>query len=264
MNAKQLAQLDTFFNDYAARFYCDDDYVNANLKLKEDHSRRVIDEILHLADHLCLDENQQRIARATALLHDIARFPQFAEYKTYHDPRSINHCRLAVKILTENRALDHLDPHEKQLILKAVEYHGIKELPDNLPEEQLLFCRLIRDADKIDICYIMAENYKRHRNNPDDFQFEVELPDEPYCSPHVVDALLNKQNIDYSRLKTWNDMKLANLAWVYDVNFTPTLQRIKQRRFLETILEFLPDTPEIQEVRHKIFSYVNSRLAAGK
>jgi hypothetical protein len=55
-------------------------------------------------------------------------------------------------------------------------------------------------------------------------------------------------------------MKLCVLGWVYDVNFVPTLSRLKQRRHLEMIFEFLPDTPDIRKVREKIFAYVDSRI----
>jgi hypothetical protein len=55
-------------------------------------------------------------------------------------------------------------------------------------------------------------------------------------------------------------MKLCQLGWVYDVNFTATLKRIKQRRFLEKIFDFLPETEDIGKVREKIFEYVDSRI----
>jgi hypothetical protein len=55
-------------------------------------------------------------------------------------------------------------------------------------------------------------------------------------------------------------MKLCSLGWVYDVNFIPTLKRIRQRRFLETIFDFLPDIPDTRKVREKIFSYVENRI----
>jgi hypothetical protein len=60
-------------------------------------------------------------------------------------------------------------------------------------------------------------------------------------------------------LRTLNDMKLCVLGWVYDVNFVATLRRLKERRHLETIFEFLPDTPDIRKVREKIFAYVEDR-----
>ena len=57
-----------------------------------------------------------------------------------------------------------------------------------------------------------------------------------------------------------NDMKLLQLGWVYDVNFTPTLKRIKQRRFLEMLVDFLPRTEDVRKVKDKIFEYVDLRI----
>ncbi len=264
MNDQQLIHFNKWFDAYVASYYGDDDYVNANLKLKEDHSRRVCDEMDYLAEQLDLPDNHRRTAHAIALLHDIARFPQFAEHRTYHDPRSINHCTLAVQILTENKILRPLAPTEREIILKAVEFHGAKEIPAGLDADTLLFCKLIRDADKLDIYRVMIENYRLHRDDPDSFYLEVELPDDPYYSPQVIDDILSERNVDYTRLKTWNDMKLINLAWIYDVNFIPTLKRIKQKRFLEQVLEFLPDTEDIRKIRQKVFACVDSRIAQGK
>jgi hypothetical protein len=56
-------------------------------------------------------------------------------------------------------------------------------------------------------------------------------------------------------------MKLCLLGWVYDVNFIPTLERIKQRRLLEMMIDFLPKTKDIETVKKKIFEYVDFRIA---
>jgi hypothetical protein len=260
MKKEQLEVFKTWFDSFVAGFYGNDDYVNANIKLKDDHSRRVCDEMLYLADELSLGENKRLLAETIALLHDVGRFPQFVKYRTYHDPRSINHCELAVRVLAEHEVLDTLDQAEKRIVLKAVEYHGVKELPQNLDDDTLLLCRLIRDADKLDILCVMIENYKRHRESPSQFNCEVELPDEPRYSPEIVRAVLNGEHIDYARLQTWNDMKLINIAWVYDVNFVCTLKRIRERKSLEAIIELLPDTGDIHKIRDKVFSYVDSRI----
>jgi len=260
MESQQIEKFKRWFADYVASFYGDEQYVNANLKLKEDHSYRVCREILFLADSLGLEPNQRRIAEVVALFHDIGRFRQFVEYRTYHDPRSVNHSQLGLEVLQETKILDCLDQQEKQLIEKAVEYHGIKKLPKDLNGDCLLFSQLIRDADKIDIYLVVSSSYKQHRENPSDFQFEIELPDTTEYSTVIIDDVMNERRIDHADLRTWNDMKILQLGWVYDVNFTPTLKRIKQRGYLEQIIEFLPQTNDIKKVKEKIFDYVDSRL----
>lgn len=260
MEQKQLDKFGVWFDDYVAGFYGDDEIINANLKLKEKHSRRTCKEMLYLAGELGLDENQKRLSETIALFHDIGRFEQFVKYRTYSDVRSVDHCRLGLEVLRQAKVLDGLDRQEKQLIEKAIEFHGRKELPEDLDGRCLLLSKLIRDADKIDALYVTTEYYKQYRDNPQEFRLALELPDGPGYSAEVVEGLLLGQRVDYSRLRTLNDLKLCLLGWVYDVNFTPTLKRIKQRKYLEKLLGFLPGTEDIERVKKKIFGYVNFRI----
>jgi len=260
VHQQQIDKLKAWFDDYVAGFYGDDEYVNANIKLKEMHSRRVCGEMLYLAEALALSANQKAIARVIGLLHDVGRFEQFKRYRTYNDTKSVNHCLLGLEILRRTNVLGDLDPAERQIVEKAVEYHGLKELPGGLTDQTLLFARMIRDADKIDVFRVVAKYQKLYEQNPDKFMLEVDLADEPQCSPEVIDAILSGQLIDYSRLRTLNDMRLMQLGWVYDVNFTPTLKRIRQRKFLDKLLDCLPQTQEIRRVGEKILTYVDSRL----
>jgi len=260
MQEKQLEFFKTWFHDYVRGFYGDDDYINANLKLKEDHTYRVCLETTYLAERLGFEENDCLIAQTIALLHDVGRFEQFIKYGTYNDPRSINHCALALDVLRQNNVLDGLDRREKEIIKTAIELHGSKALPSNLDRDIALFAKLIRDADKIDVYRVLIDCYKKYMANPDRFNLELEFPDEPYYSPHVVEAILECQLIDYSELRTLNDMKLLQLGWVFDVNFPETLARIRQRQFLEQIFAMLPRTKEIIKVGKRVFNYVNNRL----
>ena len=157
--------------------------------------------------------------------------------------------------------LDEVNNDEKQFIELAIELHGTKELPTDLDGENRLFCQLIRDADKIDIYYVVTEGYKAYEKNPENFKLEMELPYEGDYSLRMVEDILSGRRIAYENLSTWNDMKLLQLGWVYDVNFTATLERIKQRRFLEKILTFLPNDENIKKVGKKITEYVEQRLA---
>ena len=260
MEQGQLDKLREWFDNYVAGFYGDDVYVNANLKLKEDHSRRTCDEMRYLVEELSLSDNQKRIAELIALFHDIGRFRQFVKYRTYNDSRSVDHCLLSLEVLREAKVLDEIEKEEKQLIEKAIEYHGQKRLPGGLDGECLLFSQLIRDADKLDVFYVVTESCKQYRKNPDEFNLEVEFADVPRYSKQILEDILRGRLVDYSRLRTLNDMKLLQLGWVYDVNFTATLKRIRQRRFLEQIIDFLPRTEDIERVKAKIFEYVDCRI----
>ena len=264
MNKEQLIKFKAWFDGFVAGFYGDDAYINANIKMKEEHTGRVCSEMLYLADELRLEGNQRLLAETIALFHDVGRFPQFLKYQTYSDPKSINHCLLGLEVLQKENVLAQLPDDERQIIETAIRYHGEKELPNNITGDTLLVSKMIRDADKLDIFNVIIKAYTQKRDDPDNFKLEIEMPDGPNYTPHVLDAILTGGRIDYKELRTLNDMKLCALGWVYDVNFIPTFSRLKQRRHLETIFEFLPDNPDIRKVRDKIFAYVDSRLKAGK
>ena len=264
MQQNQLNKFRAWFDDYVAGFYGDDEYVNANLKLKEEHTRRTCEEMLYLTKELDLSDEQMRLAQVIALFHDIGRFEQFVRHRTYVDRRSVDHCLLGLEVLRDMKTLDRVNETERQWIEKAIEYHGVKELPPCLNGDCLLFSKLIRDADKIDSLYVMTECLTQYAENPVEYKLEIEVPDKPGYSDDVVQALLRGQPIDYGWMKTLNDMKLCLLGWIYDVNFTPTLKRIKQRRLIEILIDFLPKTRDIKKVEEKMFDYVDLRISQEK
>ena len=259
MNKKQFDRFKTWFHNYADSFYGKDEYINANLKLKQDHTDRVCDETTWLCDQMNLSQSDKFIALTVALFHDVGRFEQFIKYQTYVDPKSINHCLLALEELAENKTLDILTLREKTIIETAIKLHGIKKLPDNLDPGADLFTKIIRDADKIDIYHVVIVGYKKYLENPEDFDLEIEYPIGPDCTQKVVEDILNCRHVDYKELKTLNDFRLMQLGWVYDINFTQTLVRIKQRRYLHELIEMLPKNKSTVKVAEHIITYVDKR-----
>ncbi|MBN1507307.1 MAG: HD domain-containing protein [Sedimentisphaerales bacterium] len=260
MKQEQVEQFRSWFEEYTSRFYGDDEYVNIHIRLKQDHTKRTCEETGLLAGRLALDESQRHVAEVVALFHDIGRFPQFARYRTYKDVLSVDHCHLGVEVLTQEGILGCLRREERQWIETAVEHHGRKSLPSDLRGQALLFARLIRDADKLDIFRVVLTNYRAFHHEPAKYSFEVELPDEPVCSPAVVDAVMNGVLVGHENLRTMNDMKLCRLGWVYDLNFAASLERLQEQGFIDELLRLLPQTPQIAQVGKKIHSYLDAKL----
>lgn len=260
MDQQQLDNFKAWFIDHVNTYYGDDDYVNANLKLKQCHSARTCTEMNYLTKSLGLSDEKVRLAELIALFHDIGRFPQFVKYRTYRDAASTNHSNLAMEVLAETNILDSLEPAEKEIVERAIEFHGIKQLPQNLDGDLLLFSKLIRDADKLDIFYVVIDGYKKYRENPSVYNLELEQPDDPNCTPEVLQQLLAGKRIDYKELKSLNDMRLLQLAWLYDINFTATFKRIKQLGYLQEIFDFLPQKPDIEKLKQNLFTYLEKNI----
>jgi HD superfamily phosphohydrolase YqeK len=114
MQDSELIKFKEWFTDFVRGFYtADDEFLNANIQLKECHTHRVCNEMCQLTVALKMDESDSRIAEAIALFHDVGRFPQFQKYRTYKDTISENHCQLAVKVLAEHNVLALCKTHSR-------------------------------------------------------------------------------------------------------------------------------------------------------
>lgn len=260
MHKTLLDNYKRWFTGYVAGFYTDgDEFLNFNINLKECHTHRVCKEMRALSAALEMDENDSLLAETIALFHDVGRFPQFQQYRTYKDTISENHCLLALKVLREQNVLAQMSPDERGIAEKAIEFHGVKALPvmDNRTTH---FSKMIRDADKVDIFEILVKNYRILANEPEKFIWEVEFPDSPECSPVIIHAIMNRELIDYQEIKTINDFKLLQLGWVYDVYFDYSLKQIYDRGYLQGIIELLPETDEIKRATDHILKYTRKRI----
>jgi putative nucleotidyltransferase with HDIG domain len=265
-NAAAAYSLDNFrrwFEAYSTRFFGQDPYVNAHLRMKQEHTGRTCQEILVLAEQLALDDHQKQIAEMVALFHDVGRFPQFAQYRTFDDTRSIDHSHLGVEILRQEGVLDVLRREDRRWVETAVEHHGRKSLPPHLNGQALLFSKLIRDADKLDIFRVVIRLYRQYREDPAASLWEIGLPDEPRYSAEVFEAVMNGSLIEHTMMRTLNDKMLCKLSWVYDMNFAAALAQLREQRSLEQILSFLPATPEVERLGEKVLAYVESRVHRG-
>jgi len=247
----------SWFRKYVKGFYSEDPKVQENIKLKEEHTLRVCKEIIQLAESLDLNKNALRLAETIALFHDIGRFEQFRTYGTFNDKISENHATLGLKVLKETKVLNRLTKTQCSIALKAIGYHNVRKLPDPADENPdcLLYSKLLRDADKLDIWLVVTTYYaQRHKHrNP---ALELELPDTPEYSLCFIEDILNNRISNSHALKTYNDMKLLQLGWIFDINFTRTFLCIQQRQIIEKIITTLPDTEDIRKIQNHLNEYL--------
>jgi len=259
MKRQQLEDYKKWFTNYVRGFYGEDAFINTNIQLKECHTHRVCNEMRKLSTALQMTADDAALAETIALFHDVGRFPQFQQYRTYKDQISVNHCLLALEVLAEHQVLDVLGADERAIIEKAIEFHGAKDMPP-MNERAAHFTKMIRDADKIDIFELLVENYRILAEEPEKFTWELEYPDTPECSPEIIEAILNRQLIDYRKLKTVNDAKLLQLGWVFDVNFDHSLRQIHDRGYLQAIIDLLPKTEPVERAAACIMDYVTKKI----
>jgi hypothetical protein len=131
-------------------------------------------------------------------------------------------------------------------------------LPAKETKTCLFYSRLIRDADKLDIWRVVTDYY--HRKNGDrNIVLELELPETPGISEGVYKALMNKQIVNLKHVKNINDIKLLQAGWIYDINFRPTFDCIKNRSYIESLRDALPKMIEVTDIFDTIKAYIKDR-----
>jgi putative nucleotidyltransferase with HDIG domain len=158
VNEQLFLDLQDYFDHYVSSYSFTDPQDQQNIDLKYEHSYQVKNNMTHLTAKM-LNQKQSYIAQTIALFHDFGRFKQYQKYKTFADAKSEDHAQLGVNILQEKQILSALEPRISELILKAISYHNKPYLPSNEKEEVLLYTKLIRDADKLDIWRVVLTNF---------------------------------------------------------------------------------------------------------
>ena len=253
-----LASLEAWFTSYCRSFRVPDAEVQRNYDLKEVHTRNVCEAARLIAQGG--GERRLMLAQVTALCHDLGRFPQYQEFRTFLDSQSVNHAHLSATILKRSSLLDFLPKAERDSVYFAVRMHNVYEIPRGLPPDIDDLLRLVRDADKVDIWRVFTEYFfapESERASAAGLGF----PDLPACSPEVLTAVEAGQMVRLTMLKSLHDFKLLQLSWVYDINFESTLRLIKERGILERLAATLPADPAVHAVLDRVRGYLELRLA---
>jgi len=259
MNRENITFFYSWFYDYVKKYQSADFEVHRNIELKQLHTINVCENIKLIGKSLDLQENDLYIAEAIALFHDIGRFEQFRKYNTFNDRISENHALLGVRILKEGGVLSSLPEKKQDIILKAIKYHNLAELPRDEDAECLFFSKLVRDADKLDVLDVITGYYKNREKDPNP-SLDFGLSDLPYYSNEFIEDILNSRVSKNRDFKTINDFKLFYLCWVFDINFPFTLSRIYEKRYIEKIIGTMPDEENISKIYRHLKNYIEKHL----
>ena len=230
-----------------------------NFKIKKAHSYRVAENARWLAVKLKQDAEGEKIAFLAGLFHDIGRFKQLVEYNTFHDQKSVDHADYAVDILREKEILNALDSEIKELIFTTIFMHNKFELTKKLSERELLYSRILRDADKLDILKVLVDYYTS-RNQPANHTLTWELPKGSGVSKPVAKEVLAGKLVSKSEVRSEIDVKVMQLSWIYDLNFRPSIEYLLENRFLEKIYNTLSKTDTIIEIYRKVKVYAENKI----
>ncbi len=240
------------------KIYTDDYlYLGDPILLKVDHTFRVVDLCEEIAKSLNLSDEDIELAKICGLLHDIARFEQYKQYQTYRDRISVDHGDLGYEILTENNYLDNYlyNKEDENVILNAVRFHNKKDIPEELSDREKLFLKITKDADKIDILYLITIGH---------IVYNIQ---DTYFSDGILDSIRNNTITDSNLVKTKADVVSISLGYIFDVNFPISIKILYEKDYINKEIDMYKNMStnkktkkQFEEIREIISKYMEKRM----
>ena len=216
------------FIKYAEKY----DLTFPKMKRKLEHSFRVMENAEKIAESLKLNREQCELAKLIGLIHDIGHFEETKVKHILKEDRKIDHGDYGVDTLEKDEYIRKYIDESKydKIILKAIKNHNKFKIEDGLSEEELLFAKIIRDADKLDIFYEGAEIFWTEEE-------KIEKINNSEITDEVIEAFNKHIYLDRKDLKTKADSIINFIAAIFDFNFRYNFEVIKRENYINKILD---------------------------
>lgn len=213
------------------------------------HSKRVAILSKKIAENLNLSLHDVELATTIGLLHDIARFFEYDLFGKFNS-QHFDHGKYGVKLLKEDDYIKKYNVSEEDLddLYAAIYYHNKYAISRKYQNNK--FCKIIRDADKIDIIYLVSI----HQNM-------ITASIENYTvSPKVYKDFNKGKCIKEKDVKTKGDKILNILSFIYDINYTYSLKVIKENNYIEEMFNNLGKPENLKPYFEIINRVINQKI----
>ena len=238
------------------------DLHNEMIMHKVKHTYQVVNNAKYICEDMGLDDENTDLAMVIALLHDIGRFEQAKQMKTFReDITNYDHATLGVKLLFEQNEIRKFLPTTKydEIIRKAIGNHS-KYILDvsGTTDREILHAKIIRDADKIDSFRAKATDDIRIMANITEKDIE-----ESKITDKVFDDFMKEKTILSKDRKTGIDIWVSYIAFVFGLEFNSSLKLIKEKDYVNQLFNrfvYKKDSEKMNVLRDKANCYLNDRL----
>lgn len=246
----------TTFNTYTNQF----DSNELKVQNKKKHTIHVAENCEWIARELGLSDDQIDLAWLIGILHDIGRFEQIRCTKGYDDEK-LDHAEIGVRVLFEDGLISGFTEDERyyDLIKSAVRYHNKLSLPSDLSEAELLFCNIIRDADKIDGFRGFHES---------DFESFHECTRAEVQNSEITDGVMKcfreHTTIPFSVIETKADFFFLQYAMIFGIAYPCSFKLIEEQgnysRMLDFQFEGCENQRKFEVIKREIAGFLEGRM----
>ena len=237
------------FQNYAAGFAEPGRPLAFAQRLKLAHTMEVLDFAEKIMEREGItDPRLVFTGKLTALFHDLARFRQYRQYRTFRDNAEFNHGHQAADMLANESWLDTVDGDIREAVIAAVRVHNARVIPADLPQEALFPAKLVRDADKLSIYNVVLDYFHHKEEYQKDPAVSLELPETPEIDRALIAKIKTGQSGDYRQLTNVNAFLINLFSWVHDLNFTASCRITAEENIYPQIRKLLPPDEELDEL----------------
>ncbi len=233
------------FEEYTNNY----DMNDVNIKLKYDHSYRVMNLSRKYATLLGFNKDDIELATLIGLLHDIGRFEQLRVYHSYNDRRTIDHADYSVTQLFEKNEIERFTKNKEdyEIIKFAIQNHNKYMLPEIDNERAIMHAKLIRDTDKIDILYLLGVLKELNQK-----------ADDTPLSKEIIDCIRNCETVNRKYAVSKNDCIAIQFAFAFDIYNDICLEEIKTN--IKYFYEQIGKEEIFKEIYEIINNYIDERI----
>ena len=233
------------FNKYVSNY----DLNNKDIRLKYNHSFRVMELSEKYANLLGLYEEDIKLAKTIGLLHDIGRFEQLTVYHTYNDSKSIDHADYSVEQLFDKEEIKRFYKNKNHwdIIRLAIKNHNKFAITGVSDDRCLLHCHLIRDTDKLDILYNWSTLH-------DIFPIDEDIK----FSKNVITSIRNHESVKKEDIKNSSDRNACFMAFIFDIHFDECVS--EAYNYIKKVYKELKYKEIYKEAMEIIDNYVKERI----
>lgn len=248
------------FEEYFQTLISDSPESQARVDDIRNHSMRVVNNTQLLAKSILQTDEEKYIAEIIALFHDYGKAVMIVQGTESPINIQHNHAALSAKLIQQMDFYSKLPADVQIIVHKAIESHNKIKLPKLDNEQQSLYARLLRDADKLDI-WEASYRFFKEKNGLQPLM-TLDLINQVDVSEKILKSIMAGKTAAVEDMKSMNDYRLLLLSMAFDLNFKYTFRVLSERQFIQKIYETLPKRDQIIDAYRAIKLFVENKFVA--
>ena len=145
-------------------------------------------------------------------------------------------------------------PESRNIIKTAIINHSKYEIEKILDDETLVFCKIIRDSDKLDILYQAEMLFWKNGTKVQD---EI--------TQNVIEEFYNQIKVHRENIETKIDGIISMISNIYDIYYQESFKIIKENDYINKIMDKFEIQDEnvkkqFNEIRSIANNYVEDKI----